>query len=70
MYDEKQFGTTDDEMNAYPALCIIMTVVNKHTIKMNWSERSILQTFVFDVRFVLISRLLFCTQLQMRIINL
>ena len=33
MYDEKWFGATDDEMKAYLARCIIMTVVNKHTKK-------------------------------------
>ena len=64
-------------MNAYPAHLIIMTVVNKHTMKMKWSERSIVQTFVFGKTIHLFdsySFLSFCfvpiAQLQMRVIHL
>jgi hypothetical protein len=64
MYDEKWFGTTEDEIKAYLALCIIMTVVNKPTTKLKWSKRSIVQTLYLVkqcIRFILISRFLLCT---------
>ncbi|XP_042145916.1 piggyBac transposable element-derived protein 4-like [Ixodes scapularis] len=62
-YEEQWFDTTPDEIKAYFALCIIMTQVKKHTVKMNWSKRSIVETPIFGktmsyVRFLLISRFL------------
>lgn len=68
-YEEQWFDTTPDEIKAYFALCIIMTQVKKHTVKMNWSKRSIVETPIFGktmsyVRFLLISRFLsYCEEL-------
>jgi hypothetical protein len=60
MYDENWFDAIEDEMKAYFGLCIVMTVVKKATLKMNWSKRSIVQTSAFRktiprVQFILIS---------------
>jgi hypothetical protein len=35
MYDENWFDTTEEEMKAFFALCVLMTVVKKPTMKMN-----------------------------------
>ena len=47
MYDENWFVTTEEEMEASFALCIIMNIMKKPTKKVNWSKKGIVQTSVF-----------------------
>jgi hypothetical protein len=47
VYDDSLYGTAECEMNAYSAVCIIITAVNKPTIKMNCPEKNIVYTSVF-----------------------
>jgi hypothetical protein len=63
MCGEDWFHTTEEEMKAYFAFCIIMTVVKTPAMKMTWSKRSIVQTSIFGktiqfVRVLLIFRFL------------
>jgi hypothetical protein len=47
MYDVSSYGTAEGEMNAYSAICVIITAVKKPTIKMNCPEKNIVYISVF-----------------------
>jgi len=47
MYDDSLYGTAEGEMDAYSAICIIITAVKKPTIKINCPEENIVYTSVF-----------------------
>ena len=64
--DDKWFDTTEDEIKAYFALCILMSQVRKPRIQLYWSKSRCIETPIFSEtmsreRFLLISRFLHFT---------
>ena len=64
--DDKWFPTTEDEIKAYIALCILMAQVRKPRVKLYWSKESCIETPIFGQtmsreRFLLLSRFLHFT---------
>lgn len=58
--DDKWFDTTEDEMKAYFALCILMSQVRKSRIQLYWSKNRCIETPIYSEtmsreRFLLIS---------------